>query len=419
MKPTAKYLLLFLVLNINTFLYCQDFWEEVFASGPTIFSMDISDDGVIYLGAANGIWKSFDNGNNWEFDTISPGNLVVYSLETKPDGIVYAGCNSHIYFSEDFGSNWELIYDEYIVSNITSLCCINDIILAGTWHGILKSTDNGLAWSHVLELYGSESITSIVKGENDYYYAGSTGHLSLDSAGLYMSDNNGNSWSHIEPTYHYGVKDITLNNSGEVIAAVIWDPGWILGGIYEYDTGENTWQELRYGERGSAIIVNKIDDYYAGVDNELGNGGCRVSYDNGETWEIINSGLSNKHIKIIEIAPDGFLFSVANSPSIVFRSIEPTYTNTAELKKTETSFTIFPNPFRNETSLFAKTNLNTKITFELLDFKGNQIFLNNIFTIKGKVEILDIEDIKLLKGIYFYIVRGNHSKLYSGKLIVL
>jgi hypothetical protein len=381
--------------------------------------MDISDDGVIYLGTANGIWKSFDNGDNWVFDTISQGNLVVYSLETKPDGIVYAGCNHKIYYSEDFGYSWELIYDAVIVSNITSLFCTDSIILAGTWHGILKSNDNGASWNHVLELYGSESITTIVMDDNEDIYAGSTGNLSLDSAGLYISHNNGNFWSHLEPSYHFGVQDIALNYCGKLIAAVIWDTGWIFGGLYEYDPIENTWQCLKYGERGNAIVVNKIDDYYFGIDNELSSGGCMVSYDSGVNWQNLNNGLTNTNIKILEITPDGFLFSVSSFPAKVFRSIEPTYTGIPYSTYTKVKIKYYPNPFSEISGLYLESNTHGNFTIEIYNAFGKKVYYNNIFLQEYLTRRIDTNINCFQDGIYSLIIRYEDTIVSSGKLIYI
>jgi hypothetical protein len=417
MKLTFLLCVLLIFSFLQPRLKSQDFWEEVFTSGPTIFSMDISEDDIIYLGTANGIWKSFDNGDNWVFDTISQGNLVVYSLETKPNGIVYAGCNHKIYYSDDFGYSWELIYDAVLVSNITSLFCIDSMILAGTWHGILRSIDNGNSWDHVLELYGSEYITTIVKDENDDLYAGSTGNLSLDSAGLYISHNYGNSWSHIEPTYHYGVQDIALNYYGKLIAAVIWDPGWIIGGIYEYNPFENSWQCLKYGERGRAIVVNKIDDYYAGIDNELSNGGCRASYDNDETWESINYGLSNSNIMEMEITQDGYLFCISSFPAKVFRSTEPTYTGISEINNPKEKISYYPNPFSKISGLFLESNTHRNFAIEIYNAFGKKVYSNTIFLQEYQTKWINTNDDCFIDGIYLLLIRYEDTIISSGKLI--
>jgi photosystem II stability/assembly factor-like uncharacterized protein len=381
--------------------------------------MDISDDGVIYLGTANGIWKSFNNGDNWEFDTILSGNFTVYSLETKLDGIVYAGGNNKIYYSEDFGNSWEKIYNAVILSNIMSIFCSNDIILIGTWYGILKSTDNGTSWDHVLNLNsGAESIECIIGNQsNGEYYAGAVPYLSLVNGGLYKSEDFGETWEHIQNTYHFGITDISINASEKFICSTIWDPDWIFGGIYEFDPIGNTWQCLKYGERGSAIVVNKLDDYYAGIDNELSNGGCRVSYDNGVTWETINYGLSNSNIRELKITPDGYLFCVSSYPAKVFRSIEPTFTGISQYSSLTNNMIPFPNPFSEKTGLYINSDKNCQ--FKLYDIYGNLIN-SNVIQLSGKqAERINIKMNKLFEGIYYYIIKDKTIIISQGKLLYI
>ena len=429
MKPTAKYLLLFLVLNINTFLYCQDFWEEVFASGPTIFSMDISDDGVIYLGAANGIWKSFDNGNNWEFDTITTGNLTVYSLETGQDGIVYAGGNNKIYYSEDYGNGWSLICNGCVMSNFISLLATDqNIIYGGVMNGIIRSDDNGSSWQQVLLSNDWATTYCITESVDGTLYAGLTCHYTSQYSGIYKSVDNGITWEQIEVTSDFGIQSIDFNAEGNLITAVIWDQNWIFGGIYKYNPFENTWQCLKYGERGRAIVVNKIGDYYAGIDNELSNGGCRVSYDNGGTWESINYGLSNSNIMEMKIMPDGYLFCLSNYPAKVFRSIHSTLTDIKENEQLdqETSesknvklFQNIPNPFKETTKILYNSKEESNITVEIYDYSGKRI---KVYTTnsRGKgIDYIEFNAVGLSPGIYFYSLKINGIVTDSKKMTIL
>jgi len=420
MKPIAKYLLLFFVLNINSFLYSQDFWEEVFTSGSTIFSMDISDDGVIYLGAANGIWKSFDNGENWGFDTITTGNLTVYSLETGQDGIVYAGGNNKIYYSEDYGNGWSLICNGCVMSNFISLLATDqNIIYGGVVNGIIRSDDNGSSWQQVLLSNDWATTYCITESMDGTLYAGLTCDYTSQYSGIYRSLDNGISWEQIEVTSGFGVQSIDFNAEGNLITAVIWDQNWIFGGIYKYNPFENTWKCLKYGERGRAIVVNKIGDYYAGIDNELSNGGCMVSYDNGETWENINYGLSNSNIKLMDITPGGILFSVSNNPSVVFRSIEPTFTGISNDLLLNNKINLYPNPFSDRTGLYISSNYFGQFIFELYDLNGNPILDRKIDLNNLQPKQINIKMNKLFEGVYLYVIKDNINILSSGKLMFI
>lgn len=418
---THIYIFFFLLLiTINSMGFSQDFWEEVFTSGPTIFSMDISEDGVIYLGTANGIWKSFDNGDNWAFDTISTGNLTVYSLETGSEGIVYAGCNTKIYYSEDYGNEWSFICNGCVISNFTSLLATDqNIIYGGVMNGIIRSEDNGNSWQQVLLSNDWATTYCITESNDGTLYAGLTSHYTSQYSGIYRSVDNGFTWEIIEVTSDYGVQSIDFNAEGNLITAVIWDQNWIFGGIYEYDPTVDAWQCLKYGERGRSIVVNKIDDYYAGIDNELSNGGCRVSYDNGETWESINYGLSNSNIREIRITPYGFLFSVSSYPAKVFRSIEPTFTRIFNLNQPNKNVSFYPNPFSQLSDIFLESNIAGNFTLEIYNSSGKKLYCKTIFLKENKINKIDIESNDLQEGIHLFLLRNEATILSTNKLLYL
>ena len=413
--------LLFCVLLIYSFLQTnvksQDFWEEVFTSGPTIFSIDISDEGVIYLGTANGIWKSLDNGDNWEFDTISLGNLVVYSLETNNEGIVYAGCNGSIYYSTDYGVNWTLILDDVVGNVVSILINSNGYIFAGIMSGIYRSTDNGLSWQVVMDLINFETAYSFIEDDQNIIYAGTSIYLpQVELGGLYYSMDTGFTWNHIEITTHYCIQDIAINLDDDLICAVQFKPNSAMGGVFKYEPVIGNWTLLKDNIRTTAIEINPLDFYYVGCDNETGTGGCLVSYDSGNNWDLINVGFQgNKDVIKLSLTPDGYLFAVTKDPPKVFRSLSSTLTNIIENKQIE--IIAFPNPTINKL-VFKHVPIDSGILFSLVDINGqillNEVNLNNY----SNNSIIEFDLSSINSGLYFYIVSKNNHIIKIGKVII-
>ncbi len=411
MKTRLIILILLLLLSFQNYIQSQNYWEEIFATGPSIFSLDVSDDGVVYLGTANGIWKSFDNGNIWEFDTISPGNLVVYSLYAKNDGIVYAGCNGYVYYSNDYGVNWTLIFNDAIGNVFSIYVDSNNNLYVGIYSGIYRSADNGLNWELVLDLFNLETAYSIIEDSQNVLYAGTSIYMPpYEIGGLYYSTDTGITWSHIEATTHYRVHDISIDQDNNLICAVYYSPSSI-GGVYKFNPTNGNWTVLKSSLIATAIVIDQFNTYYVSSDNAAGPTGCMISYDNGQNWTSINSGLTNINIQTLDISPEGYLFSTSVFPSKVFRSTGSVYTGANKNLEKDENFQIFPNPVGNELNIITPPSID-HVFFELINLEGHLVMQMEL---RGKNILTNIKELK--PGLYLYFFRKDGKIFQQGKII--
>lgn len=127
---------------------CQ--WQQV--NGPkgswgTIYSIS-TDNSTIFVAANNsGLYKSIDNGLNWEFVNLNLINSFIYRVLVKGNKVL-VGTNLGIVLSLDLGESWSLVNDQLINQNHpTSFLIRGNNMFAGSKNGISVSRDNGISWS--------------------------------------------------------------------------------------------------------------------------------------------------------------------------------------------------------------------------------------------------------------------------------
>lgn len=117
-------------------------------------------------GVSGGIWKTTDDGQNWEPKTDFLASIAIGSMLLDPDNpeTVYAGTGEGffnfdaaqgfgIFVSHDFGETWSRFgttdnSDFFYVNRMARIPGSN-VFLAATSEGIFKSTNNGNSWSEV------------------------------------------------------------------------------------------------------------------------------------------------------------------------------------------------------------------------------------------------------------------------------
>lgn len=130
-----------------------DTWEEVQNSGlgnPFVPSLVINPNDVVFSGTDEGVVRSFDEGDTWEFANTGLDNLIVESMAVSRDDVLFAGTHLGIYRSFNDGDNWEAVHDSTLGDhNIRSLVTNPTFALFAGTHdaGVFLSLDHGTTWS--------------------------------------------------------------------------------------------------------------------------------------------------------------------------------------------------------------------------------------------------------------------------------
>jgi photosystem II stability/assembly factor-like uncharacterized protein len=244
----------------------------------------------IFIGAGNGIYKSTDNGDNWnQYGMIGS---QVEAVAFNDSGHVFAGTSYAVYRSTDDGASWTQLPTGG--GTRTVAVAPNGYVFAGCWEngGILKSTDNGASWSYSYpQTVQIRSASKILFDENDYTYVPTYGN------GVMFSTDFGDSWTELNDGLGYKyVRAITKNNNRFLFTGGDY-------GIYKMDVNYAFWYSVGLPVCGvKKILIDPYDNIFAGV------WGVNRSYDRGLSWQTINNGLSGFDVRSFAIKQDGTIF---------------------------------------------------------------------------------------------------------------
>lgn len=186
-------------------------------------------------------------------------DFPVYDLLETPDGHFYIASESGLYFTKDMGVTWDHLYAESSVYKITQT---NDLLLASTAKGLMRSVNDGQSWQEVLN---SPKSTYDIQPVKDGLIA-----VRLfgpdDQTPLYLSTDNGQTWLPLfsDASQLNGIRQ--LEQMGNVLfcthkggisrssdGGLTWDPVYVL---------ENTALPIRIklavvGQKMSALMINE------------------------------------------------------------------------------------------------------------------------------------------------------------------
>jgi len=314
--------------------------------------------GSIYGGSIKPIFneiyicKSTDEGNH--FDMLPTEytyiNSEVNSLAVNYLDYVFAGTlGDGILRSIDNGGNWTQI--TLSNNNVYSLLSVNPTtsIFAGTGGGkIFRSTDNGFGFNQVYASpLSSSKVKVLASDSNNVVYAG------LDTGGILISTDNGNTWTQSTFTYS-NVNVIIFSSNGNIFVG----------------TGEN---------------------------------GVYQSIDNGSNWNQINTGLTNTSINALVFDNNNYLYCGTNGSS-VFRTVHPIGIQNLS-SEIPNSFSLqqnYPNPFNPSTQIEFSIPYNSYVKLTVFDIMGREISVLVNEKLNAGTYKADFDGSNLSSGIYFY-----------------
>ena len=287
-------------------------------------SVSESDENVIYVGTGsadprgnisigNGIYKSVDSGENWEFIGLPKAGLIgKIEIHPRNSDIVYVAALGNIfgpnaergvYKTVDGGKNWKKVY---FISNKTGARDVEinpdneNEILASFWTvqrkpwtlvdgsdegGVFMSKDAGKSWKKLTEGL-PKGLTGKIQVE--YSPANSSRLWAMiqaqkeEEGGLYRSDDGGKTWNRIN-------RDHKLRQRGWYYSHINADPvneNIIYAsntGFYKSVDGGKTFDERLYTQHGDnhGVWINPNNNK---IMINCNDGGANVSLNGGETW---------------------------------------------------------------------------------------------------------------------------------------
>ena len=318
----------------------QGIWERSSADGSTwqqtglphrmVFSITIGSGGALYAGTSSGLavrGLSPDFPKTWTYPDPSEGGAQAFGYGVTVDPhfgrkLFVSTLGSTPFVSHHHGRSWAPLrhgYTAFSSRAITVDPTNSDRVYSGSFYsGLFKSIDGGATWSRrdVGSGYSYVWIAVVDPVSPNIVYAGTSGE------GLFKSSDYGDSWTKVQglPTIVQGVT-VDPRNDNVVFAAT-------SAGVYRSDDGGQTWGTptptpiLSVPAWSITIVGGDSHVVYATSKSA----GVFRSLDDGKTWNAINTGITNLFMgraAPVIIAPDDpeVLYVGSEGGGGVFKSI--------------------------------------------------------------------------------------------------
>ncbi|MCX7735681.1 MAG: T9SS type A sorting domain-containing protein [Candidatus Kapabacteria bacterium] len=270
-----------------------------------------------------GIYRSTDNGNTWS-QAILPGTTILCFAFDSVGNAYASGVSSSgsiLYVSANQGLTWSAMRT-FTDTMVTALAVKPDGRLFAALRfppsdqmnpnairtNLITTTDMGGTWQ-ILNVHTRALSGFIAIGVNY------NGHIWLISEDTVMrSTNDGVNWTTYLPTAQTP-QCIAFNSNNHIFV------GTMTSGLYLSTNNGASWTNITFGVQYSGvqfININRRNHIFIGMSYDEG---LRFSTNNGSTWDTLISGaIRSSKIESMTLSGDGFLFVATNS---LYRYIEP------------------------------------------------------------------------------------------------
>jgi photosystem II stability/assembly factor-like uncharacterized protein len=262
-------------------------WINDDSYDPDLNDVLILGDTIYVAGGEDVISRSTDNGVTWQQTSSDLANAIVSAI-VDSDSYLFAAAPSQGVFlmtpemdtstalagvlrSSDHGATWWEVNQGFEVSEgfngdrlpaVTSLLVKGDVLLAGTDHGLYRSSDNGDQWAALNDNFPNDLFRYIGEMATN----GSTIVIARHK-GLYSSSDDGLTWSCIDPNISVGA--ITAAGNDFFCSASISVRN-AEAGTYILRSSDNgaTWTSINEGIQGNVYgwsLAATTTDLYLGT----------------------------------------------------------------------------------------------------------------------------------------------------------
>jgi photosystem II stability/assembly factor-like uncharacterized protein len=447
MKITILTAVYFLFLAHTTF--AQKFWLTTYEfPGRAKTGITITPNDCLFVSSTNGVLRSCNEGNS--FDTVLRSNHI-FSIFSNSAGKIFVGGSGKIYMSENHGQTWDSValnttypITKIIANSRGHVFAITGILTADGFEGdgVFYSSNNGLSWTQRNNGLGIYTcIEQIAIDKNDRLYIATADEYVTGSGGLFISENNGLLWEHINieidgqgvvnnqikvanvwglsisrsDSVYFSFFGTAVNTSVRLntvkhINQIRGNSPW---NVYNVVNLSSWWQDKLLNN----IYFARNGDKYSSVSGSVNFGGTFFCKNQQNNWQKINYGLGvdeggMQNIQHFAEASNGKVFMVQTLDERVYFSDASLVTSIADNESSAKQVLVFPNPVvGGETVAIMNNSLSDKATIEIVDIMGNQRFYEVITDRNAKLQA------PIQPGLYFIIMKNSAQRIVK-KLIV-
>ncbi|MCC6251671.1 MAG: T9SS type A sorting domain-containing protein [Bacteroidia bacterium] len=344
MKKTLTLLMLMLICILQS----RAQWVQTGPEAVGIIKI-IENNGILYSTNLIGLYKSTDNGLNWNRvstfagftmnDLVFTNSKMVASTNkgifcSADGGITWVTSNqglsggdsttsafyitkllnnrlitrfnSGIYYSDNEGQHWDPISNAPI---IFKAIVVGSYILATDGLEFYTTVDNGLTWQNLNStgLPASPAFTELLHINNSYYING-------NNTDFYKSTDNGLSWTSVN-------SGITGSSQGKFYSYNSRIFKKMTTGVFEYDFSSSQWN-INSNLTPNFILSGFSSGRYFGI-NGYSYDGLVFSDDNGATWQDCN-GVNCMIVQKLSVSDN--LYALWSVGGYIYDSTQTSYT---------------------------------------------------------------------------------------------
>ncbi|MFY9310168.1 MAG: T9SS type A sorting domain-containing protein [Bacteroidia bacterium] len=365
-----------------------------------------SNDSMVCVGSSAAVYTSLNNGTTWTLSGSGlPQNISIHNIIIS-DSLIFAGTFRGVWISSDNGSSWVQSNSGLLDTIIFSMAKSGTDILVGTNHGgVFRYVSGSGTWSAVNIGLAPNRVYSLAS-DGITLFAGS------DSGKVFKSINYG-TWALVNSGLPNS-RITTLQILGTTLFA-----GTLNNGVYTSADNGNNWNIANTGLVSNSIhsLASAGVNILAGTDS-----GIYYSADNGNQWDNLNmnsTGIATSLVRSIAVGSSNIYIALSTSipaNQLWYLPLSEISTNIIKINRS-LFFTLYPNP--NDGNMVFDYSLldeNDKAELDIYDIAGKLLY-------KYELDISDnqlsISHKGLNNGIYLYKIKINEQIVKSSKLIII
>jgi hypothetical protein len=353
-----------------------------------------------------GVYTSNDEGNTWQIINIGITNKSITSIAVIGSTLFISTDGDGILTSTDNGGSWVSVNSGLKSLKVYKIMASGTNLYSGTDDGLYVSANNGLTWTNLTVSVSNQNITAFIATSSTIVFT------NRGYPNYYYSTDGGSTWSDAITGLPMGTSNCYAQSGNEILTGT-------LNGIYSSSDNGASWKSL--GVTGSIYSIADVGgNLFSGTDVLKG---ISYSADDGKTWTVNNDGIDLLDLTINAIFFNGNDVLIGSTNSSIFkRSIyELGLTDVEDFNSVPVNFNLYqnyPNPFNPTTVIKYSIPSNGKVTLKIYDVSGNEIStLVDAFQNSGE-HIVNLNADNLSSGVYYSLLQYGTQSI-SKKLLLL